>query len=616
MTSRAQHLEHPTNQGPARALIGSKSDSTFDTQTAKRAVTYLRVSSTAQVKTDYDPEGISIPAQRDACQRKAAQMGVEIVEEYVEPGRSGRRMDQRPSFQSMLERIQQSRDIDYVIVYKLSRMNRNRVDDALVLASLRKYGVTLVSATESIDETPVGQLMHGILAAFNEFRSAEDGADIKYKMAEKARRGGTLGRAPLGYRNTRERFEGREIRMVELDPERAPFARLAFELYATGEYTLDRLVETLTERGLRTRPGRYPAGAVSRSKLQAMLRDRYYVGTITFEGIEYPGRHPALVTPELFDQVQLVLDAKQSSGERQRVHHHYLKGTVFCGPCHDEGREARMVVTRAIGRRGGEYFYFFCRARRDHACTLPFIDFENIEDAVLRHYRKVRFTAEFADRVRVGLRDTMHDQEKASRLLRQQLSAQRAKLEVEEEHLLDLAAEGSMRKDRLNARILKVQAEQARVGEQLAKCAERLDVGAAVIEAALQLLENPQDLYRECGPKERRLLNQAIFVKLYVDAHDVTEGVMAEPFAELLAAQDYIEVHGPVNHGGELGEGHALFGTKAGLLITALSGGGLNKTAMVEVMGLEPTTSTLRTFPVRSRDQRFDAKAQVKRQKR
>ena len=164
----------------------------------------------------------------------------------------------------MLERIRTQRDVDYVIVYKLSRMNRNRVDDALVLTSLRKYKATLVSATESIDETPVGQLMHGILAAFNEFRSAEDGADIRYKMGEKAKSGGTLGRRQLGYLNIRERFEGREVRTVVIDPERAPFIGLAFELYATGEYTLERLADELTDRGLQTRPGRYPAGPVSR----------------------------------------------------------------------------------------------------------------------------------------------------------------------------------------------------------------------------------------------------------------------------------------------------------------------------------------------------------------
>src|SRR4051795_3546617 len=91
----------------------------------KRAVLYLRVSTVSQVTTDYDPEGISIPAQRAACQRKAEGLGIEIVDEYVEPGRSGTSMKSRPAFQAMLQRIRQERDVDAVIVYKLSRMNRN-----------------------------------------------------------------------------------------------------------------------------------------------------------------------------------------------------------------------------------------------------------------------------------------------------------------------------------------------------------------------------------------------------------------------------------------------------------------------------------------------------------
>lgn len=91
------------------------------------------------------------------------------------------------AFQEMLERIRREHDVDYVIVYKPSRFARNRIDDAVVIAGLEKRGVELVSATESIDATPVGQLMHGILAAFNEHRSREDGADFAYKMAQEAK---------------------------------------------------------------------------------------------------------------------------------------------------------------------------------------------------------------------------------------------------------------------------------------------------------------------------------------------------------------------------------------------------------------------------------------------
>ena len=45
----------------------------------KAAVLHRRVSTVSQVQTDYDPEGISIPAQRVACQRMASQMGLTVV---------------------------------------------------------------------------------------------------------------------------------------------------------------------------------------------------------------------------------------------------------------------------------------------------------------------------------------------------------------------------------------------------------------------------------------------------------------------------------------------------------------------------------------------------------
>ena len=64
-----------------------------------------------------------------------------------------------------------------------------------MLMTLRKLKVSLVSATENIDETPAGQLLHGVLASVNEFRSLADGEDIRYKMGQKARNGGTIGKA-------------------------------------------------------------------------------------------------------------------------------------------------------------------------------------------------------------------------------------------------------------------------------------------------------------------------------------------------------------------------------------------------------------------------------------
>jgi site-specific DNA recombinase len=598
-TSRPVSLPSHSNGG----------DSRRESAGLNRAVIYLRVSSAAQVNTDYDPEGISIPAQRLACQRKIDQMDdVVLVDEYVELGVSGTSMDKRPAFQEMLKRIREERDIDYVVIYKLSRLNRNRVDDALVMMQLRKYGVTLVSATEMIDATPEGQLMHGILATFNEFRSAADGADIRYKMGEKAKHGGTVGRAPLGYLNVRERFEGREIRTVAVDAERGPFVKQAFELYATGEYTMQGLCDELTVRGLSTRPGKFPAGPVSDSKMCRMLRDPYYLGLIDFKGEVYPGRHEPLISQELFDAVQEVLKIRQPGDERRRVNHHFLKGSLWCGACHEEGRDSRMLIQRTVGRRGGVYFYFFCRARQDHVCAAPHVRVEDIETAVERHYRTVRFAPELLEVLRESIRETLADGTAAAKLLRQQIQTQLTKLDVQEENLLDLAADASIPKAKLKERLRRISDQRGQLQESLADTESDLSVGAEALEKCLSVLEQPDELYRRMDKEGRKMLNQALFAKLYVFRDEVIDDEIAEPFAGLVEVSRSVTVTA-TNERTVASTATRCHETKRGrwtvsctrplmssggqLLAAALVDEGSSSRSLVGVEGLEPPTLSL-----------------------
>jgi len=82
-----------------------------------------------------------------------------------------------------------------------------------------------------------------------------------------------------------KQVDGYEIRSVAIDEERASLVQLASELAATGNYTIQRLADLLTERGLWMRPyTRRPAGPISATYLARMLRDRYYLGFINYRG--------------------------------------------------------------------------------------------------------------------------------------------------------------------------------------------------------------------------------------------------------------------------------------------------------------------------------------------
>ncbi len=521
-------------------MVSSLPTGAVDAPPGSRAVIYLRVSSKGQVNTDYDPEGISIPAQRISCQRKAEALGLTIVHEYIEPGRSATEMTKRVAFQEMLERIRRDRDVDYVIVYKLSRFARNRTDDAIVMADLQKRGVTLISATEQIDATPVGQLMHGILAAFNEYRSREDGADIAYKMSQKAKNGGTLGRAPIGYLNVTENIDGRKINTVKVDPERAPFVKLAFELYATRDKTFQDIADELTDRGLRTRPTqRRPAGPISDSKIQQMLRDRYYLGEVRYKGESYPGRHEPLISEDLFNQVQQLTDERGYARERRKRHDHYLKGTIWCGQCRLEQHvNRRMILMRTTGRHGNaDYGYFFCRGVQDHVCDAPYSSIDRVEDAVAEHYKTIRLSPAFVTAVRNHIESALNDQVAAQQLLRKNLEDQLAQLTVKEDNLLDLAADNSLPQERIRQRLRDIARDRQRVTEQLSQVHGDLSSGRAFLDAHLNLLENPYELYLHASEVTRRKLNQAIFAHVYVAHDEVIGDDIRSPLRELLAAE-------------------------------------------------------------------------------
>jgi site-specific DNA recombinase len=555
---------------------------------AKRAVLYLRVSSRGQVDTDYDPEGISLPAQRAVCERRAAELGAEIIAEYVEPGRTAKTTDNRPEFQKMMARIKARQDVDYVIVYARSRMHRNAIDAAITKRDLRTAGAQLVSVTDYTEDSAVGNMVATILDAVNQYQSEASGADIAYKMGQKASIGGTLGLAPIGYLNVRERVEGREIRAVVIDPVRGPLVRMAFELYATGTYSFPALAEALTDAGLRTRPTkRYPAGTpISLNTIGKMLRDRYYLGYVNHKGTEYKGRHEPLVSHEVFARVQEVLFNQRGAGTRARTHHHYLKGTLWCQRC-----KRRLIIMRGKSKSGTLYFYFICRGRQDRTCDLPYLPVLDVEKAVADHYAAVALPAELRRRITAGMDAALADTTVTMGAVRDQIKKQIAKLDTQEDAFLDLVGDPDWPKEKITKRLRSIRDERTRLEHQLARTEQPdLDSGRAALATLLELLTQPQELYRLATDNARRTLNQAFFHRLYLDADEAEKepAVAADEPTEPIAPLLHVHRAGTRNSGSAVMDTAA--DTTSTLLATALAEPCSSNAAWVEVAGIEPAS--------------------------
>ncbi|WP_165310669.1 recombinase family protein [Microbacterium protaetiae] len=360
---------------------------------AQRALAYIRVSTKEQAERGGFEEGFSIPAQRDAIRRAAAEAGAMIVEEFIDAGETATNA-RRPDLQRMLSYIKSNR-VDLCIVHKLDRLARNRADDVAIHLALRQAGVTLVSVTENIDETPTGMLLHGIMSTIAEFYSRNLAGEVTKGLQQKAASGGTVTKAPLGYLNVRERDpQGREVRTVTVDPERAPLVAWAFEAYAAGNRSLSDLADELAARGLTSLPTpKRPAKPIGVSTLQRMLRNPYYKGDIVYKGARHLGIHDRLVHPTVWTKVQNVLDAHNIAGDRTQTHEHYLKGSLYCG-C---GK--RMTINHARNRHGETYPYFICLGRHmgTSGCERQAVLVSTVEHLVAEHYRTIELSPEAAD---------------------------------------------------------------------------------------------------------------------------------------------------------------------------------------------------------------------------
>lgn len=507
--------------------------------TPKVAVSYLRVSTRDQARRGGgDDEGFSIPAQRDANRRKAATLGAIITKEFVDRGASARSAN-RPELQGMLEYLS-DHDVDYVIVHKLDRLARSRADDVEITRALDEFNVRLVSTTESIDQTPSGMLLHGIMSSIAEFYSRNLAAEVMKGMTQKARSGGTVGRAPLGYRNHRTvDSEGREMRTVILDVERAPLVALAFSLYATGDWTISGLVDHLNQRGLTTTPTpRMPSRPITEGLLHKVLTNPYYKGQTKFQGVQYDGRHEALVDEAKWQRVQDVL-ASHVNGERVRQHPHFLKSTVYCGQCGE-----RLTVQVSTSATGMKYPYFNCAGRHSKRtnCTLRSVLIYEVEKKLEEHYQRMQLDSKFRENVEAMIRDEFRSTREHVEAEQGDLKREREKLERERQKLMEAHYAGAVPVDLLGR-------EQERITRALQKIATQLAATSLEFEAVERNLQLALDLTVDCGAAYRdapehvkRMFNQAFFEKVLVIQEDDSisgvrlEAELREPFDTLLGS--------------------------------------------------------------------------------
>ncbi len=120
--------------------------------------------------------------------------------------------------------------VKYLIVHKVDRLARNRLDDAMLYQRSSAWASHWCQPRENIDETPAGQLMHGMLATFAEYYSNNLATEIKKGLRRKHEQGGTPFKPPIGYLSAQRELSAGRASAVSF---RTPSERRSSSLRST-----------------------------------------------------------------------------------------------------------------------------------------------------------------------------------------------------------------------------------------------------------------------------------------------------------------------------------------------------------------------------------------------
>ena len=341
----------------------------MNSSTQKTGVIYCRVSSAEQI------DGTSLESQERLCKEYALKHDIIVDKEhiFIEKGESAKTAN-RTEFQKVLAICCSKKSkIDYFIVYKIDRFARNQNDHAITTTMLKKYGTSLRSVTEPINDSTTGKMMEGIISVFAEFDNNVRTERSRNGMTERLKQGVWVWQCPLGY----ERLHPKDN--ITPDGVISPFIVMCFEEWVKGKYTFQSLADYINAKGFKSRQG----NKATPQQVEKILKNKIYCGVMKGMGFEYDGKYIPLVSKELFYKCQP--DYKTES--RRRSHNAKnplfpLRSITICSHCTQP-----ITGSTSTGNKQKKYSYY-----HHHKQTCPkarFITKKDFENLFVEHLDKI-----------------------------------------------------------------------------------------------------------------------------------------------------------------------------------------------------------------------------------
>ena len=320
----------------------------------------------ARKSTDVeDKQVLSIEAQLAELRELAKRENLNIMDEFIE--KRSAKIPGRPIFNEMILRIQNG-EASGIVCWKIDRLSRNPVDSGKIQWMLQQNIIQHIQTHGQSHYPNDNVLMMSVeLGMANEYvRQLSE--NTARGLRQKARNGDYPGLAPLGYINNSN------IKKIAIHDKNAKLVKKMFELYATGSVRLEDLSKVLENGNVKSKNN----NRIHISRISHIISNPIYYGHFRHAGEIYEGKHEPIITKELFDRANIIL---QGRGRRpnKEVDPRPFCGLLSCGSC-GMSITGEIKIKRQKNGNKHLYTYYHCSKKsKTQKCSEPCIRGEKLE---------------------------------------------------------------------------------------------------------------------------------------------------------------------------------------------------------------------------------------------
>ncbi len=294
----------------------------------------------------------------------------------------------RESFRQIIDTITEQDELCILVFDKIDRYTRNTNSDEVMLLNrlcrLGKIQLHFPSDNLFINENSSAREIHMLNVGISDAQYFSDSISDNTKRGnqQKWREGKATGPVPFGYVNKRK---SDDTKWVYIEPLKAHAIREAFEMYASGNHSVKEITKRWRE---------HYCFRLSSSRIASLLKNPFYCGYMTYNGIEYKHNYKNIIDEELFEKTRVVRESRGKKSVRWLGLPYPYRGLIRCSQC-----GCRVTFEK----KKQKYIYGHCTQFKGRH-NAPYVNEESLTATFSQLFKQIQLPDEAYDEISQKLR--------------------------------------------------------------------------------------------------------------------------------------------------------------------------------------------------------------------